>query len=212
MRIQSLRSLKRLKRLKRVKRPERYHCRTRQQLLFKKIKRQKKFRKTVKSLLGRIMMTKYGNICSCIIYSHLLMITFCRLIAGATKLGSNCDQEKDVAVYLFVKAGLGVFFWITFLVLGCSGRMKRDLDKNLFVELYLYVDSLFGFAWFIVGMVWIFGNYSSMKSTCPLFVNDWNFHFINFAMFLAVHDLIFVVAIFIYAMYKLCDEDEEVVL
>ncbi|KAH3823267.1 hypothetical protein DPMN_125066 [Dreissena polymorpha] len=171
-----------------------------------------KFRKTVKSLLGRIMMTKIDNIWSLIVYVYLLVITFCRLIAGATKLGSNCDQEKDVAVYLFVKAGLGVFFWITFLVLGCSGRMKRDLDKNLFVELYIYVDSLFGFAWFIVGMVWIFGNYSSMKSTCPLFVIGWDFHFINFAMFLAVLYLIFFIAIFIYAMYKLCEEDEVVVL
>ncbi|KAH3738024.1 hypothetical protein DPMN_044629 [Dreissena polymorpha] len=150
----------------------------------------------------------------------LLGLTFARFVAGAVKLRSDCDKEQCVAMYLFVKGVLGLILWTTFLVVRRLMPKKKDLEKDLekktdlvkerdlknnrFVTVYICVDSLFGFGWSILGMVWVFGNYSAMISECPGYVSDWNFNFINFAMFVTVADLVVVVVFIIFVLCKEC--------
>ncbi|KAH3714962.1 hypothetical protein DPMN_057665 [Dreissena polymorpha] len=166
-----------------------------------------KFRQTVKNVLRRFVRDHYernkGIICGI-----FLLITVARFVAGATKLGSDCEKERNVGTYLIVKATLGFIFWIAFLVLGVKGHMERAL-KNLFVEIYIYVDFLFAVVWFIVGMAWCFGNYRAMKLECPSFVIEWDFHFINFALFLTVSDLIIFCVFIFYTLYSVFDNEEE---
>ncbi|KAH3779092.1 hypothetical protein DPMN_180571 [Dreissena polymorpha] len=80
---------------------------------------------------------------------------------------------------------------------------QKDSNDNLFVTVYICADSLFGFGWCIVGMVWVFGNYSAMISECPGYVRDWNPAYITFAVVLTGVDL----AVFlVFIIYVLCME------
>ncbi|KAH3779102.1 hypothetical protein DPMN_180581 [Dreissena polymorpha] len=138
-------------------------------------------------------------------YVILLCLTFARFVAGAVKLRSDCDKEQCVAMYLFVKGVLGLIFWTIFLVVRLmpkENERERGLKKNRFEKVYICVDSLFAFGWSILGLVWVFGNYSAMISECPGYVNDWNFHFINLAMILTAADLAVVFVFIIYVLYS----------
>ncbi|XP_060560645.1 uncharacterized protein LOC132720507 [Ruditapes philippinarum] len=137
-----------------------------------------------------------------------LVITFSRFVAGAAKLTSDCPDERRVAEYLFVKSILGFIFWFMLLLLGCKKQLTNAMD-NHFVEVYLVLESLFSLIWLIVGSVWIFGSRNDMIDECPFYVNDWNKHFINFALFLTAIDWIGLVAFGFYICYVQFDRSDE---
>ena len=70
--------------------------------------------------------------------------------AGAVKLGSDCDKEQDVAIYLFVKSIQGALFWVAILLLGLRGDLKKAIMNPCF-ETYIYLQTLFAAVWFIIG-------------------------------------------------------------
>jgi len=49
-----------------------------------------------------------------------------------------------------------------------------------------------------------------MVRECPLDVNDWDQHFINFAVFLTSVDWLVIVLFFFYAGYIMCSVDNSV--
>ncbi|KAL4216934.1 hypothetical protein ACF0H5_023393 [Mactra antiquata] len=140
---------------------------------------------------------------------HIVFMTFSRFIAGAIKLSSDCPDESNAAVYLFVKSWFECFLHVTILVFIFKQKLERALD-NLFVQIWLLIQTIFSFAWLIVGTAWVFGNYKDMTVECPLYVEDWDFHFINFALFLTVIDWIIVVIFIIYSLYVIFEMYEGV--
>ena len=54
------------------------------------------------------------------------------------------------------------------------------------------------------------GNFSDMVLECPFYVNDWDQHFINFAVFLSVTDFIGLFVFIFYAGYTICEVDNSV--
>ncbi|XP_060560654.1 uncharacterized protein LOC132720518 [Ruditapes philippinarum] len=130
-----------------------------------------------------------------------------RFIAGVVKITSDCPDEKYVAVFLLVKSLFGLLVWITLAVLGCVEKLK-DAMENLFVEISLDVESLFSLIWLIIGSKWTFGARNDMIDECPFRVDDWDYHFINFAAFLVGLDWFCVLVFVLYCGYVYWDRTE----
>ncbi|XP_052814008.1 uncharacterized protein LOC128241061 [Mya arenaria] len=162
-------------------------------------------RQTIRRVLKRFLHDHYREkktrVLTCALF---LTLTLVRFIAGNVKLRSDCGKEQDVAIYLFVKSILGFMFWFAILVLGYKGEITRAID-NVCFEMYIIINTTFAMIWFIVGIVWCFVRYNDMKNECPLQEDGWNFHFINFALFLTAVDCIILMFFSFYATYTICD-------
>ncbi|KAL4216933.1 Zinc ion binding [Mactra antiquata] len=157
-------------------------------------------RRIYRRYLGRLFQDK--EIISLCLLCHLTFMTFSRFIAGAVKLSSDCEDESNAAVYLFVKSWFEFFLHVAILLFLYKDKIEKALD-NLFVQVWLIIQTTFSIIWLIVGTAWVFGNYKDMTVECPLYVEDWDFHFINFALFLTVIDWIGAVIFVIYSLYVL---------
>ncbi|WAQ94589.1 hypothetical protein MAR_007060, partial [Mya arenaria] len=167
-----------------------------------------RIRFSIRRLLEKFFRDHYQENTTRVITSVVfLVVTFSRFIASSVKLASSCDKEQDVAVYLFVKSILGFLFWIAILVLGYKGEITNAI-KNPCFEIYSILNALFSFIWLIVGSAWCFGNYTEIKEYCPLLEYNWNYHFINFALFLTAVDWIILACFLFYALYTLCDDPQ----
>ncbi|KAL4216931.1 hypothetical protein ACF0H5_023391 [Mactra antiquata] len=162
-------------------------------------------RRNYRKYLGRLFKGKDAikNFLIC----HLIIVTFARCMAGLVKLTSDCQDESNAAVYLFVKSLFEFFLHVTILVCILKDKLEKALDY-LIVQIWMLIQTVFSVVWLFVGTAWIFGNYKDMKNECPIYVEDWDFHFINFAVFLTVVDWIGAVIFAIYSLYVIFEINE----
>ncbi|KAL4216932.1 Zinc ion binding [Mactra antiquata] len=105
-------------------------------------------RRIYRRYLGRLFQDK--EIISLCLLCHLTFMTFSRFIAGAVKLSSDCEDESNAAVYLFVKSWFEFFLHVAILLFLYKDKIEKALD-NLFVQVWLIIQTTFSIIWLIVG-------------------------------------------------------------
>ncbi|XP_060585345.1 uncharacterized protein LOC132741236 [Ruditapes philippinarum] len=149
------------------------------------------------------ILNDYGSLPKVLI-AIFSLVTFSRFVAGAVKMSSNCDLEREAAVYLFVKACVAVIFWGAHTLWICR-RNTEEILNNPCIEAYTFLDLLFSFCWLCVGTAYIFGNFSNFNNVCHGSVRFWDEHFINFALTLTIVDYIGLVVFILFSGYVLCE-------
>ncbi|CAF0797841.1 unnamed protein product [Adineta ricciae] len=107
-----------------------------------------------------------GSVYTLIVLCILLIIPILQLAFGGSYLG-QCPVEPNIPVYLIVTGacGLASILLTIMIVLSFILVLKRQTAATAVtaaciigcVLIFLFVMSLFLFAWFIAGNVWIFG-------------------------------------------------------
>ncbi|XP_045179116.1 uncharacterized protein LOC123538799 isoform X2 [Mercenaria mercenaria] len=113
--------------------------------------------------------------------------------------GSDFDQCKTTFLKYFKLTRTGVRTVIS------SFLHKYQNFMAVTTSIFLIIT----FSRFVAGTVWTIGFRDEMIDECPIYVQEWNKHFINFAMFLTAVDWIGIVAFGFYCCYVQFDKSND---
>lgn len=70
--------------------------------------------------------------------------------SGAVKLSSNCESERQLAIYLFATSIQGFIFWVAVIIIERRGSLEEAIYNPCF-EFYLYLQTLVAVAGLVIG-------------------------------------------------------------